>query len=193
MADLVLRALREIWTALEELGIAAALMGGLAVSAWKHVRATRDVDLLVSIEDSQLDALLQALAQREIQARRSPPVLSLGPFRLLQLVWEPPGAYLGVQVDLLLASSTYQQRALQRRVPTTVDGFRLAVLACEDLILHKLLAARMIDRADVVALVVENDAVLDWAYLEAQAAALGVKAELDTVVTEARRSGGRPG
>ncbi len=45
----VLRTLSATWNALGPLKLPMALMGGLALSAWKHVRATQDVDLLVGI------------------------------------------------------------------------------------------------------------------------------------------------
>jgi len=40
-----------------------------------------------------------------------------------------------------------------------------AVLACEDLILHKLMAGRIIDRADAAALLRANRGALDLDYL----------------------------
>src|SRR5438046_5804634 len=48
MASEVVRALRHAWESLQEIGVPAAVMGGLAVSTWKHLRATQDVDLLVA-------------------------------------------------------------------------------------------------------------------------------------------------
>jgi hypothetical protein len=48
--ELVLSALRQIWIALAALKVDAALMGGIAIAAWNHVRNMRDVDSLVSVE-----------------------------------------------------------------------------------------------------------------------------------------------
>ncbi|MCY2988340.1 MAG: hypothetical protein NTY19_10825 [Planctomycetota bacterium] len=45
----ILQTLDAIWSALEQLQLPLALMGGLAMSTWKHVRATQDVDLLIGI------------------------------------------------------------------------------------------------------------------------------------------------
>ena len=39
MAELVLRVLQKLWTTLEPLRLPMAVMGGIAVSLWKHVRA----------------------------------------------------------------------------------------------------------------------------------------------------------
>ena len=72
-----------------------------------------------------------------------------------------------VQVDLLLGLEKYQLEALSRRVPITIADFEsiVDVLSCEDLILHKLLAGRMIDLADAVALLKANRRSLDFTYL----------------------------
>ena len=48
-ANVVLR-LKHVWATLGELNVPLAVMGGIAVPAWKYARATRDVDLLVGVE-----------------------------------------------------------------------------------------------------------------------------------------------
>lgn len=45
-AELVLDALKNVWLSLESLNVPRAVMGGLALAAWGHVRATRDVACL---------------------------------------------------------------------------------------------------------------------------------------------------
>ena len=47
-AKVVLAALSHIWATLEPTGCSCALMGGLSLSFWRHVRSTQDVDLLVA-------------------------------------------------------------------------------------------------------------------------------------------------
>jgi len=88
---------------------------------------------------------------------------------------------------LLFADSVYQQQALTRRVATHVPGLdiEIAVLSCEDLILHKLLAGRILDRADVVALLRANRATLEFVYLLGWIGQLGLTAELEEVWQEA--------
>src|SRR5689334_14666182 len=111
MAELLLRALAEVWKALAPLQVPVALMGGLAVAVWKHVRATRDVDLLIGLDTGQVDELLRQLAGASIRPKRDPPVLTLGSLHIVQLLYEPPDAYWPVQVDLLLAESDYHREA----------------------------------------------------------------------------------
>lgn len=72
-----------------------------------------------------------------------------------------------VQFDLLLAESELQQTAISRRVNRQIPGLSrdIQVLSCEDIILFKLLAGRVIDRADAAMLLRENRDEIDFSYL----------------------------
>lgn len=185
--DVVLQALRHVWQVIESLHAPAALMGGLALSAWKHTRATRDVDLLVGIAKDREAELVQRFIQAGLRPKRQPAVLPLGRMRLVQFLYEPRDTFVELQVDVLLAACTYQHQALARRVAARLPGLEvdLFVLACEDLVLHKLLAGRIIDRADSAAMLRANRATLDVQYLLDWARQLGVTKELGEVWLEA--------
>ena len=182
----IFQTLDAIWSALEQLQLPLALMGGLAMSTWKHVRATQDVDLLVGIGSIEPAEILQCVAARGFRAKRTPPVTALGRLRVIQLEFEPEEAFVDVQADLLLADSEYHTQALQRRVLRQLTGLSgdLFVLSCEDLILHKLLADRMIDRADVAALLHANRDSLDMPYLTSWADHLGLVGRLRKIGAE---------
>jgi hypothetical protein len=145
------------------------------------------VDLLVAVAAEDLEPLLGSLAAAGIRPKHQPPVISLGTLEIVQLLYEPPGAYVDLQVDLLLARSEYHLQALERRVPThllAVD-LELYVLACEDLILHKLLAGRLIDRADAAALLRANGANLNLSYLDRWTTKLSLEKQLAEVWRDA--------
>lgn len=185
VADVLLTTLRQAWQTLEASGARLALMGGLALASWKHVRATRDVDLLVEVPRGDVDQLLSILRASGIRPRRRPEVTQLGKLRLVQCLYEPPGAMMDLNVDLLLADCVYQHQALDRRVPEQLAGIDIFILTCEDLILHKLLAGPMIDRADCIALMRLQRDTLDWAYLKIWAAHLAVSEGLTEIWAEA--------
>ena len=186
-AEAVLKALKHVWVSLEPLHAPMAVMGGLALAAWRHVRATRDVDLLIGVSEDDLGLLLSTLTSAGLRPKRQPPWTSVGSLQILQLLYEPPGAYLDLQVDLLLAQSEYHRQALARRVPTRLAAldFDLDVLACEDLILHKLLAGRLLDLADAAMLLRANRADLNLEYLLGWMSTLSLGAELAQVWEEA--------
>jgi hypothetical protein len=186
-ASEVLHALKHVWAVLDSLRLPMAVMGGIALSAWKHPRATQDVDLLVSLTGTDENLLLPQLAAARIRPKRQPPILTIGQLRIVQLLYNPPGTYLDLQIDLLLADSEYQQEALARRTVLNLPetGTTVAVLSCDDLILHKILAGRILDRADATVLVRANRASLDLAYLRRWASALQLTEALNEIWHEA--------
>ena len=107
-SDFLLSALRQVWATLGALKIDMALMGGIAVAAWSHMRNTRDVDLLVGVKRSDEDKLLHCLAQAGFKLLRQPPFLTIGESRILQSSYTPPGIFLDIRIDLFLAESEYQ-------------------------------------------------------------------------------------
>lgn len=167
MASEVVRALQHAWRSLTDIGVPAAVMGGLAVATWKHVRATQDVNFLVGIDPIESEVLLSKMQAHGFRPKLMPAVLAFGSERVMQLLYEPPDAYLELQVDLLFAESEFQRQALKRSVSFHIPGddLEFQVLSCEDLILTKLKADRLIDHSDVVALLRENRAGLDYCYL----------------------------
>jgi hypothetical protein len=171
-----------------------ALMGGLAVAVWKHPRNTRDVDILVDVRNVNPEKLVEAMKRAGMRPKRQPAVSSVGDQRIIQLLYQAPGTFLDMQIDVLLADSAYQKEALTRAKPAKVDGQReIAVLGCEDLIIHKLLAGRIIDSADVGALLRANRSVLDLAYLKGWLSQLNLLAQFEAIWHEAFPSERLPG
>jgi hypothetical protein len=183
----ILDTLQRLCAVLEPLGLPMALMGGLALSAWKHVRATMDVDLLVGVDTVSIQDILDRASASGFRPKHQPAIRNLGSFRIIQLEYEPEDSFVDVQVDLLLADSAYHIEALQRRVRIELPelGSNVYVLTCEDLILFKLLAGRAIDLADVAQLLSANRNEIDFKYLQRWSRSLGVENELENTWTTA--------
>jgi hypothetical protein len=176
--SIVSEVLQKVWAALEPLGQPMAVMGGLALAIWKHVRATRDVDVLISLESTEEAAMRELLRRAGVRRQPSAADVRLGKLRLLRFICAVEDAALELEVDVLIAEGPYHKQALRRRIETTLLDTRVFVLTCEDVILHKLLAGRIIDRYDVAELLRRNSDTLDYAYLLSWAGDLGVLAEL---------------
>ena len=95
----------EAFHALEDLGHPAALLGGLAVSAWVEPRFTRDVDLAVSVDaDNTAVQLVYLLRQRGYEIQGTVEQEATGRLSTARLI--PPGEKPGQNVvDLLFSSS----------------------------------------------------------------------------------------
>lgn len=192
--ELLLSALRHMWATLAALKIDTALMGGIAVAAWNHIRNTRDVDLLIRMKPFDEAELVRRMTEAGCKLLREPPFLIIGSSRILQLSYKPPGTFLDIRIDLFFADSEYQQLALSRRVEMKLPGVDDAVfmLSCEDLILFKLLAGRILDRADCAYLLRFNRDTLDVGYLMQWANNLQLTNELAEIWREAFGEDGPP-
>jgi hypothetical protein len=166
-SDAVRSVLNHLWNAIETMGHPVALMGGLALAVWYHPRSTRDVDLLLGIGRDEVDDVLNMLEGIGCRPKKQPPLVIIGDHSFVQMLYTPTGEFYDVQFDLLLAETPLQKSALRRCIKQTVEGVDrpISVLSCEDLILFKLLAGRMIDRADAAMLLRENVDDLDFKYL----------------------------
>lgn len=137
------------------------------MGAWKRPRFTKDVDLLVAIGEPRSREALHLLVSAGFRCERPQPVIRVAENRFIQLHYEPPGSMLEVQLDLLLATTPFHEEALTRRValPEAELGFEAFVVSCEDLIVFKLIAGRILDRVDVSELLKANRDTLDVPYL----------------------------
>lgn len=87
----------------------------------------------------------------------------------------------GIDADMFLAETDFQQEVLKRRISANVEGRLLWVITPEDLILFKLVAGRprdMIDIQDVLCM----QGTLDEAYMRRWAEPLGVAEKLEEVL-----------
>lgn len=165
--QLVLGALRQACQTLREAGIDSAVMGGLSLSRWQRRRLTDDVDLLIAIDPPNADDVVRILMAGGFHPRRFPPVVQIDDHRFVRFIYTPPGRYENIDVDVLFADSPFLQSALARSVELRVEEFNIdvRVISCEDLIILKLQADRLLDRIDVIALLQLNRPTLDWSYL----------------------------
>jgi hypothetical protein len=125
-----------------ELEVHWCVAGAVAANAYRDPRATTDLDLMVQIPSAAFARIAAALAADGWEAfRRSPESDYPDVVRLRH-----PRYF---QTDLLLVKIAYQREALQRARATQVGSTRVWFLSPEDVIVHKLIAYRPRDRADV--------------------------------------------
>ena len=195
VAKLLLITLRHVVEMLNREGITWAIAGGVALSLWDHARSTKDADILLEVDDQDVDKMLQTFQTAGLRFKRHPPIVTVGEQRFVQFTFRPPETEFDIQVDFLLAEPEYQRRAMTRRLKTRfadwdVDVF---VLACEDLIVFKLVAGRIIDIADAAALLRANLETIDFALLSAECQHSGVSDKLMQVWNEAFPNTSFPG
>jgi hypothetical protein len=185
--DPVLLALKRVWEALDPFGVPMAIVGGIALAVWQHARFTKDVDILLTAEDEGIEKIVEKLKQEGMRPKRDPPLLGIGEVDLLQMLYEPPDTFLDLQIDLLFARTEFHRQALGRRVAARLPRLdtEVFVLACEDIIVMKLLAGRVIDKADASALLRANRQSMDVDHLSAWIGKLNLDDEFAEIWGEA--------
>ncbi|MBI4229726.1 MAG: hypothetical protein HY608_02710 [Planctomycetes bacterium] len=149
------------------------VMGGIAVRFWGLPRPTYDLDLTLSIPPGQVPAFCRRLEAEgftvpEVHARGF--VDTLAGMRKIGVLHHDGTRE--IRVDLFLVTTPYQEAAFGRRLRKRLDGMEAWIPTPEDLILHKLIAGRDRDLADISDVLVLNPDV-DRTYLEKWAQALG--------------------
>lgn len=149
------------------LGIVWTVIGAVAANRYRReVRLTGDIDLLLDGHGAGgLGALEAALRNEGWSVLRADPEGAL--LRLRH-------AELGV-VDLVVAETDYQHLAIERAREESLDGAaRVRLLQLEDVLVHKLIAGRSRDLADIEDILAAAP-TFDDGYIETWAAAFGVE------------------
>jgi len=172
----VIDTLRELLAGLARLeqqqGLPVAVIGGLARGVWARPRATMDVDVIVDTTDLQV--LVAAAPDvglttdpREVEVLRGSGMTRL---RVPDHLQGP------VRLDVLSADHPYYRRVIKRAVRTDILGHELPVARAEDIVVLKVLADRLQDRADVAAIIASQRDRLRWDLIEEECRALELEA-----------------
>src|ERR1022692_1595593 len=161
-------------------GLPFMLTGSFALAYYATPRMTRDLDIVVALNERDVDTLVVAFASDfyiDADAARTA-ILLERMFNLMHLES-------GVKVDLIVRkSSEFRQVEFARRKPIAIAGIRTWIVSCEDLILSKLVLAREsnseMQRRDIHQLLVAAPVDLD--YIRKWAPGLGVAMLLDELM-----------
>lgn len=142
---------------LGRLGITWVVIGAVAANRYRRdVRLTGDIDLLAADHGPGLEPMEQALRDGGWAVQRGTPEGAL-----LRLRHPAFGA-----ADVVFAETEYQREAIRRARPEpTGGGVEVLVLRIEDVLVHKLIAGRPRDLADVADILAAGLA-FDQAYVE---------------------------
>lgn len=134
-----------------------AVLGAVAANVYRAApRTTFDVDLLVTVDHAGMAAIAGAAERDGWQIRHLHPEGSL-----LRIAHEEYGA-----TDMIAVEMDYQHKALSRaHTETFSGGIEARVLAVEDVIVHKLIADRAQDDADIAS-ILEAQQPMDVQYLK---------------------------
>ena len=130
--------LRDISHRLEGAGIAFMLTGSVAMNYYAQPRMTRDIDLVVSLDEAQTERFL-SLFESEYYFDRQSVAHSIsrrGTFNLIHY-------NAVIKVDcVVLKTDAYRQEEFSRRKQINIGDFQTWIVSQEDLVLSKLFWAK---------------------------------------------------
>ncbi len=126
------------------------LIGGWAVGFYGNPRATKDIDFLVAIDDTNLEKLQKALSEF------GAPTIDINKFKKKDNVFRMGRS--PIQIDIITEASGIDIKdCYSRRNMMNLDGIDILVISKEDLLRNKRASGRHGDLADVESL--EGDSV----------------------------------
>jgi hypothetical protein len=160
-------------------GVSFMLTGSFALAYYATPRMTRDLDIVVALDERHLQVLVKAFEADfyiDADAVRTA-VLAERMFNLMHLES-------GVKVDLIVRKSAeFRQVEFERRKPIEIANVRTWIVSCEDLILSKLVWALQsnseLQRRDIRQLLAGS---IDIDYIRKWAQQLGVTKFLDELL-----------
>lgn len=136
--------LQRVARALDGARIPYMVIGGQAVLVHGEPRLTRDIDVTLGVS---VDRLTDVVAAAEAAGLK--PLVDPEPFARETMVLPCAEASTGVRVDLVFSESGFEREAIRRAIAVQVGHATVRFVTAEDLIVHKLIAARPRDLEDV--------------------------------------------
>ncbi len=148
--------LANITLSLDNYEIPYAIIGGYAVLFHGEARFTEDIDIVLGMDASQLEAVLLAVSGR-FEPRTENTESFVYKTNVLPLI----SLENRVHVDLVFSFIEFERKAIKRSVSTEVNGKTVKIVKAEDLIVYKLFAARPRDIEDAKNILKKKKDTLD--------------------------------
>lgn len=123
-------------------------------------RTTADVDVVAYLSEEEAEKLILSAQSAGFDVQTALELERLHSTGTLRFKQGP------FQLDIILASLPFEQKALSRSTQREMFGRRVSLPTPEDLILFKVLAGRDKDMLDAVGIAKRHAASLDWDYVE---------------------------
>lgn len=183
-SNVVLEALVEAVKAIEDESLDYCLFGGLALQAYKRIRSTMDVDLLVAADEEKKGDFIAKLQKKGFKFDTKKGVIKIKDFELMRCIYTERKRQIDVFVDFVTVKTDFQKQVLERKQRLNIFGSKVNIASCEDLILLKVLSGRPLDLSDVDVLIAENITSLDKDYLKESAKKLGFERRINYIINK---------
>jgi predicted nucleotidyltransferase len=153
--------IKKIARQLDTAKIPYMIIGGQAVLLYGRPRLTRDIDITLGIDTNKFSLLAEICRKLELHVLAKDPEEFTSQTRVLPAEQSTSK----IRVDFIFSFSTYEAQAIARANEVLIDNYPVKFAACEDLIIHKMVAGRAIDEEDVKSVVSKNRKSLNVKYI----------------------------
>lgn len=157
IADLIKR----VAQGLDANAIPYMIIGGQAVLLYGTPRLTRDIDITLGIDTDQFGRIRKVCTEVGLKLLPKDPEGFAGRTKVLPAD-EPR---LRIRVDFIFSFTPYEAQAIHRAQTIPIEGYPVRFASCEDIIIHKVFAARAVDLEDVRHLLIKNRERVDYDYI----------------------------
>jgi hypothetical protein len=138
MIETELDVLRDVSRRLESAGILFMLTGSVAMNYYAQPRMTRDIDVVVSLDETQAKEFFR-IFEKDYYFDRQNVAYAISQRRMFNLIHNDAV----IKVDcVVLKTDAYRQEEFARRRQINLGDFKTWIVSREDLILSKLVWAR---------------------------------------------------
>jgi hypothetical protein len=139
------------------------IIGGQAVLLYGRPRVTRDIDITLGLDTNRFSIIDKLRKDMDLR------VLTEDPegFAVRTKVFPTEDAPSRIRVDFIFSFTPYERQAIERANQVMMEGYPVRFASREDVIIHKLFAARAIDLEDVRYILAKSKEQIDLAYIRA--------------------------
>lgn len=137
------------------------IIGGQAVLLYGTPRLTRVIDITLGIDTDQFRTIHKLCKDLDLRVLTDDPEH----FAVQTKVLPVEDSASRIRVDFIFSFTPYERQAIERANRVLMEGYSVNFASREDLIIHKMIAARAVDLEDVRNILAKSGQRIDLAYI----------------------------
>ena len=153
--------IKKIAQCLDQDEIPYMIIGGQAVLLYGTPRLTRDIDITLGIDTDKFQLIEGVCGKLKLKMLPENPE----EFAKETKVVPAEESKSKIRVDFIFSFTEYEAQAIKRTKKVLMSDYPVKFASCEDVIIHKMLAARAVDVEDVRNIFIKNSKSIDLEYI----------------------------
>jgi predicted nucleotidyltransferase len=153
--------LKNIAQCLDDDKIPYMIIGGQAVLLYGTPRLTRDIDITLGVDTDKFSLIENVCSKLNLRILPDTPE----DFARETKVLPAEEIKSRIRVDFIFSFTGYESQAINRTKEVRMHDYPVKFASCEDVIIHKMIAARAIDAEDVKNILIKNKDSIDLEYV----------------------------